>query len=198
MNQIIFAEGRNDVHLLKKIAINHSTSIELIEFIGEDVVKNIGGEETRKVRNFTQKHNPYELLLKSDGGKPNLKHLISELIPELYNKDVKYSLLIDLDGGDFEGIKDDIVERWDSISIDLGMTIDECTFTNSHLTGYECSICLNSEPRDSFNVIGFNHSMETAASIDKRQDSIDDKKRKIHRLSQDRLVTEPVKNLFLS
>lgn len=195
MKRIVFAEGKYDVLLLRKVLETCSGSVEVTNFIGEDVVSSIGGEESRAVRSFIERRNPYHLLLKSEGGKSDLKRLFAQLMPELYNEEVAYNLLIDLDGGSFQGIQSEINERCESYTVDIAVEVNECTTSNAHLLGYNCSVNLNGETRDSFNAVGFTHSMETSAGIEKDQDN-DEKREKIHRLSRNDSVTEPIKDLL--
>lgn len=196
MKRIIFAEGKNDIRLLKEIVDHGRASYQVDDFIGEEIVSNVGGEESRAIRSFVQRRNPYHIFLKSEGGKPELKRLFSRMMPQLYDQEVTYPLLIDLDGGSFEGIKDDLNQRCSRITADLQLEIEQRTISNAHLTGYDCSVNLNGECRDCFPVLCFEHSMETAAGIDKGQDSLETQTEKILRLSREDLVSGPVRDLF--
>lgn len=197
MKRIVFAEGKYDIKLMEHIITEGSRSFEVTDFIGEDVVSSIGGEESRAIRSFIEQRNPYELFLKSEGGKHDLKRLFSQLMPQLYSKDIGYYLLIDLDGGSFGGIANDINRRCESLTVDLTVEIGERTVSNYHLNGYNCKVHLNGEHRDSFHAIGFNHSMEISAGIDKGSDDRREKISKVRQLAEDDLIKQPIKDLFL-
>ncbi|WP_382210328.1 hypothetical protein [Halorussus caseinilyticus] len=67
--------------------------------------------ESNKIRRFLDGWNDYNLLVKSENGKPNLKAGFSSVVRHLANKPVEKYVLVDLDTTEIDGFVDDIRER---------------------------------------------------------------------------------------
>jgi hypothetical protein len=194
---IIFGEGSNDLDLIEHAIRTEINPDKIKKFVGEDIDGGIKGRESKAIGNFLEDFNPNQILIKSEGGKTGLKRIFSILITQLYHRNASINILIDLDGGCFDGICEDINERCRGrFTKDVSIHQSECIESNEVLKGYKCGITLNDESRGSFGVIGFEHSMEIAAGIDD-QDNSEEKHRRIQALAEKELVQKPIQNVFL-
>lgn len=197
MDRIIFGEGKNDILLIEEVSKNQNSSWKVCKFIGEDVIGNNRGKESRAIGNFTGNYNPYHLLIKSEGNKTQLKRMFSTLMTQLYPKRVNFNLLIDLDGGSFRNIVEEINARCENrFTEEIIIPSPQRIISNDLLSAYECNLNLSGETKTSFGAIGFHHSMEIAAGIDKENDSQDEKERKIKDLAQNSRVENAISTVF--
>lgn len=69
--------------------------------------------------------------------------------------------------------------------------------SNELINGYKCELTVNDESKGFFGVIGFKHSMEIAAGINKHYDDSEKKSQKIESLAENELIREPIQDIFL-
>lgn len=199
-NLVIFAEGRRDTEFLETLVEQHLG----YESDRYDMGNRSGGQmqrwETNLVEQFEQEWNPYDVLLKSEGGDDKLLRAFPTVLKHHRDKDLEFCLLIDLDNHN-EDVSTrqpaDVVARLDR---EFARTaVRSATITTSGprtvhgaVRTRPAEFRVNGDPECSFLVIGFRTSLEKVAEIDKLDDSTETKDRKARELADERDVREPI------
>lgn len=188
MKQVVLSEGKWDVKLVSYYYEQFHSDLLVDTFIGEEIpYSDLKNQESNAIENFLEPRNPYDVLVKSENGKSDLKLIFVKLVRYLLGQDVQVCLLIDLDGGDHDRLLRELDEQ-----------------VRSNYDGRECEI-VSQEPlakspvqvcsrnrlledgsvRGEFDVVAFRHTLDTAADIDKETDSDEVKERKLREFVTD-------------
>src|SRR6056297_1374234 len=112
MSKIVFSEGERDVRFMRKFFDRYHDNPRIDQLVIENVSKDeMRNRESNKIRRFLDGWHDYNLLVKSENGKPNLKAGFSSVIRRLANKPVEKYVLVDLDTRDIDDFVGDISER---------------------------------------------------------------------------------------
>jgi hypothetical protein len=179
MKQLVLSEGVHDVLLVECFYESEFPSSELKPVYAEELefddLTDLQGQETKKIKNFLQRFNPYDVLVKSENGKPNLIQVFVKTVNFLASKPLELCLLIDLDGGSMSSLLAtlDKKARGTYKSADLRISQSESIHSNEHMEVVEAELHDGNRVRDNFRITAFTDSFETAAKIDKQTDSKD-------------------------
>lgn len=107
MKQILLSEGKYDVFLLEEFFREYDYCLDT--FVREELEdsRHHRTQQTKKIRSFIERRSPYNVLIKSEGGKKNLLNFFSTEVRYLVEKIKKVVLVIDLDSDDEEGLGKD-------------------------------------------------------------------------------------------
>lgn len=187
MNRIVLTEGRDDTELLSQvISLDHNDLNPIRLDIEDCSTERLVKQESSMIRRFLEYRSDSNILLKSEGGKPDLKTAMSTITKQLvdYHDEFKLFMLLDLDGGSISGIIDDIDEMLESRS-----------------TTHRASFCSDSRPEEYYpfltqeayfsyrdfeyqvTILAFEGTLDDIAGFDKDEpdDNIEDK---IHQLAE--------------
>jgi hypothetical protein len=169
MKRIIISEGENDTIFLKEMLSGLSIEEKKILPFDQLTKNNFKEKKFLQDRYFEKLETEwmnFDILLKSEGGKPNVVNVTITKLCYLCNKKYDPILVVDLDGGvinDFiEKLKVKLYNRFRGYNL---------TFEEGELTNCEdaimCSLKLikNTKPMGTIHVVGFNYTMEQATGI---------------------------------
>lgn len=112
MKQVVLAEGKRDVKLVEQYYERQSEDVRVKRFIGEEVEHSrLKNEESEAITNFLERRNPYQVLAKSENGKPDLKRVFTKLVNTLLHRNLDLCLLVDLDTRSYDRLIADLDER---------------------------------------------------------------------------------------
>jgi hypothetical protein len=181
---VIFSEGKRDLNLIRLFFYQYHDDVEIEHMVGEDI------EPTRRKKQESEwfellvsDWNDTEVLVKSEEGKENLVEVFTHIVRYVTEHDARIVFLVDLDGGEIDSVEEDIREKVEDRFRGQRLTVerrDECE--EGELTFAESSLVSDSGDESIFYVLGFEHSMETSAGIDKEKDSKCDEARKMYEL----------------
>jgi hypothetical protein len=169
-------------------------------FYGEDVTyQRLKQQESTKIQNFLERRNPYDVLAKSENGKPDLKTIFTKLVRFLVKQDVMLTLLIDLDGGALEGLVTDLDSRVESnyegneFRIRLAERVDrsqEQIAAVGELYSERDGAALGE-----FQILAFHQNLEESAGIERSGDS--DEETKLRQFVADEQACGPMRACLL-
>ncbi|WP_276279605.1 hypothetical protein [Halorussus caseinilyticus] len=197
MSKIVFSEGKRDVRFVRKFFDRYHDNPRIDPLVIENVSKDeMRNRESNKIRRFLDGWNDYNLLVKSENGKPNLKAGFSSVVRHLANKPVEKYVLVDLDTTEIDGFVDDIRERVRQRHQGTGLRIGDaeqvCRCREMVAKEVALENDRGSDPRTGFTVLAFRDNLEVAAGIDKDEDDPEDEAEKLASLldggSFDRLL----------
>jgi hypothetical protein len=191
MKQLVLSEGVHDVLLVECFYESEFPSSELKPVYAEELEFNdltdLQGQETKKIKNFLQRYNPYDVLVKSENGKPNLIQVFVKTVNFLAAAELELCLLIDLDGESMSSLLATLDEkaRGTYSSADLRISQSGNIHSNEHMEVVEAELHDDDDVRDDFKITAFADSFEIAAEIDKRTDTKDVMRSKAERFLND-------------
>lgn len=102
MKTLILSEGKNDRKFIKGLYVRHKIHEDKIRFFDQkerDILKELERAESKYLRSFFEDSSPFEILVKSEGGKSKVITVFSKFMSYLFNysKGLKIIILIDLD-----------------------------------------------------------------------------------------------------
>jgi len=168
MKQIVLSEGKHDVHLVSYFFEKRDGSFEMKKFIGEDEESPIQQKESRMIKNFQERRNPYDVLAKSENGKPDLKQVFSSLLNQLIGIDPEIVFVVDLDGGDLDRFLDKLDEQIRGRHSARGITLGNHTVTkrNTDMVAADCDVLTaNGEVKGEFRIVAFEQTLERVAGV---------------------------------
>lgn len=176
MKRLVLSEGRRDVQLVEIFYEAIDADVRVDTFYGEDVtyeqLKNI---ESDKIRNFLERRNPYDVLAKSENGKPDLKRVFMKLIKSLVDRGVVVTLLIDLDGESLDTLFGDLDTRVQDNyqGNEFGVREVDRVDRSSEMIAAVAELYSrpDGEQYGDFDVIAFHEDLETSAEIDESEDN---------------------------
>ncbi|WP_135827674.1 hypothetical protein [Halorussus halobius] len=168
MKQIVLSEGKHDVHLVSYFFEKRHGSFEMTKFIGEDEESPIQQKESRMIKNFQERRNPYDVLAKSENGKPDLKQVFSSLLNQLMGIDPEIVFFVDLDGGDLDSflgkLDEQIRGRHSARGIKLGN--HSVTKQNTDMVAADCEVLTASgQVKGEFRIVAFQQTLERVAGV---------------------------------
>jgi len=199
MKKVVFSEGKNDTEYLKHLINNHSSQllIDRLDIESKPADPRIA-HESNKLRMFLQSRNQNHILVKSEGGVPNLKETFSSLLTNLAKMRCDFYLLIDLDDGTMSDIVEDLNTRLAGYhpSDDLQLNPISDLNRRTHICIQEFEFLINGQSTTEFNIIAFRQSLESSANINKDIDEREEIKDKCQRLAENRRVSEPIRRVI--
>lgn len=197
IKDIVFTEGRNDLKLIEKSIQEMIGTLQIEKFIAEDIDSDNRGKESKAIRNFSEPYNQKEFLIKSEGGKPELKSMFSTMVTQLDSFDIDFHLLIDLDGGDVPDFCTDINERCrERFPDDIVIKPTDRFRSFGDISVHNCELLVDDDPKEHFNIVSFSHSMEITAGVHD-SDCEYEKMSKIYDLSSSNQMTNTIEYIFI-
>ncbi|WP_049969627.1 hypothetical protein [Haladaptatus cibarius] len=201
MKKIVFSEGKYDVHFIDKLFDNSSANPSVDKFVVENESRSdLKNKESEKIRNFLERFNPYDVLIKSENGKPNLKHGFVSVLRQLANEEVEKYVLVDLDNRSIHDFLTDIEEQMNQRFSGCGLRLGNRSIIkeNRHMIAQEIELQIDTgrDPRTGFVVVAFKTSLETVADIGDG-DGHSEKTTKIESILDIRPVSRLLQTTFL-
>lgn len=187
MKQILLSEGKYDVFLLEEFFREYDCCLDT--FVREEL--EVSGhhrtQQTNKIRSFIESRSPYNVLIKSEGGKKDLLNFFSTEVRYLVEEIKKVVLVIDLDSDDEEGLgklKEKLSEKIEDRHSGSGceVILNDPIKRNEYLVALEGCIHLRDSLFGKFFVIGLKPNLEDIAGIDREENNKETKREKIKRL----------------
>ena len=201
MKKLVLSEGKRDVRLVEVFYEELATEVRVDTFYGEEVAyQRLKNQESDKIQNFAERRNPYDVLAKSEGGKPDLKRVFTKLVKPLARWDVTVTLLIDLDGNGLKALIDDL-----DTSIADNYRGNEFGFQEIERLGRSRQLIATQtelySKRDesrhgTFELVAFHEDLETVADIQKSDDD-DTENEKLREFVADDHATAPMRDVLL-
>lgn len=168
MKQILLSEGKHDVHLISYFFEKRDGNFEITKFIGEEEESPIQGKESREIKNFQERRNPYDVLAKSENGKPDLKQVFSSLLNQLMGIDPEIIFFVDLDGGNLDSfltkLDEQIQGRHSARGIKLGS--HRVAKKNTDMVAADCEVLTeNGQTKGEFRIVAFRQTLERVAGV---------------------------------
>ena len=172
MKRIILSEGKNDVHLVSSFCGECDRTLEVKKFYGEDIESSFRSKESRAIRRFQERRNPYHILAKSENGKSNLKKAFAGLVNQLMDIDPAVFVLADLDGGRLDRLVADFDEQIQDRHngrIELGPPSNRNR--NGDMVGATCEVVTaGGKTKGEFHFVAFKQTLERAAGTSHEED----------------------------
>ncbi|MEZ3144491.1 hypothetical protein [Halobaculum sp. MBLA0143] len=180
-DRVVLCEGKRDVRLVEQFYELEYAGVEVDRFLAEDVDhQRVRNFERRKLQNFTERRNPYDVLVKSENGVENLEFQFAGLCNVLLKQpDYEVCLLTDLDkknydhlthGSDIRKYREllkQLDERIQSVHEGRAYEIewsDPHAKTSVQVAG-EATLHSKQGPVGSFDVLAFRSDLEEASDI---------------------------------
>lgn len=194
MKRVVLSEGKRDVSLVEQHCDLIESEIEVTTFVGEEVAHSrLKNEESEQIRNFLEPRNPYQVLAKSENGKPDLIRAFVKLANFLLSRDVRVCLLIDLDGDDLGDLIGELDERvrdnYDGreFAIERDATLER----SDALVAARSRLRSGGDEVGTFEVVAFRSDLEDATDIH-ADDSWDTQTDKLCEFIEDRRRSSPL------
>lgn len=169
MKRVVLSEGKRDVSLVEQYCELVDSDVRVKTFVGEEVAHSrLKNEESEAIRNFLEPRNPYQVLAKSENGKPDLVKAFVKLANFLVSRDVEVCLLIDLDGTDLGDLIDelDTKVRSNYDGRDFAIERDSVLDRSDALVAARSCLRSGDDVVGTFEVLAFRSDLECAANID--------------------------------
>lgn len=200
---VVFTEGKRDTQFLESLCERCLDDPEVERLDMEDESGNaLVNRETNKIDRFCDSWRDWDLLLKSEGGKPKLRNTFPQLLFDIYDEDLRMCLFFDLDIGQTadarSGLRDELSEINERLSTRSTkrrtVRIEPSSDLNQHRNLVTChaEFQINGTPRCEFVLIAFKSTLEIVAGIDKRADDSEEQERKARRLVDSDHVRDPI------
>lgn len=172
MKRIVLSEGRNDVHLVSCFFGECDRTLMVEPFYGEDIESAFRSVESRAIRRFQERRNPYHVLAKSENGKSNLKKVFAGLVNQLMDIDLEIFVLVDLDGGHLDTLVDDFDEQiQDRHDGRIGLGTPANRNHNGDMVGATCEVVTaNGKTKGEFHLVAFEQTLEQVAGTSREED----------------------------
>lgn len=205
---VVFTEGKRDTQFLESLCRRclDDPTIERLD-MGDESGDTLVARETNKIDRFTDPWREWDLLLKSEGGKPKLRKAFPQLLFDIYDKDPAFCLFFDLDIGQTDSARDGLEEEIANINERLEsrstarrtVRVEPSSDLNQYRRLVTCraEFRIGGDPRCEFALVAFKSTLETVAGIDKGADDAVVQERKARALAENGDVREPiVRTLF--
>lgn len=182
MKRIILSEGENDTIFLKELLIKklaiEENKVLFFDQNSQDIEKNLKHLEDKYFRKLSYDWSPYELLVKSEGGKTKIIGVTVSKLPDLCEKGYDPIMLIDLEDGKMEsftnGLQQKLIGRFRGIRLTTEPKelhkIDDAVMHSIRL------LKNNDELIGTVYIIGFCKTLERVTGINNSTHSDTDKK----------------------
>lgn len=202
-NTAVFCEGKNDIKFFKNILERYDNTIHYSTFKGEEVeYERLNNKETQCVRNFLG-FDRQKFLIKSEGGKPNLKDAFAHFAAHLSQKSTRMIVMTDTDTNQehkdsLHKFTNDIKKKFDSRHKEptghVLQTMENINRKNSYLlTKRNYILNREGEKESEFITVAWRESLETVAGV---KEDYSDAEEKIENLSQDSLILDFFKQIL--
>lgn len=198
MKQVVMSEGKHDVEFVEQFLQQRSGDFLVDTFVGEDVEHSrLKNAESDCIRNFLERRNPYDVLVKSENGKPALKRVFVKLVNFLVDLDAAVCLLIDLDSRSLDALIDDLDTgvRTNYAGRDYAIEHLETVARNETQVAARGELLSDGRSRGEFEVLAFHSCLEAAAGIDDG-DSTTEIEKKLSEFVEDSSTVEPTRAIF--
>jgi len=195
MKILVLSEGVKDVKFMNNVFSHAMSNVEIDTLSLEQLPKEAHQtEEAERIRNFNEKFNPYHILIKSEGGKSNLKRTLSSLIKFLSGENCDLVVLLDLDGGNLYSFIDEINEKLEMIygGNDVLIEVNSEEDRVDSVCMIRCDVIINGMKVDDFSIVGFPTSLEDAAGIGSHDDAPGEINKRIKRLAKEDSIADPI------
>lgn len=198
MKRVVMSEGKHDIAFVEQFLQQRSGEFMVDTFVGEDVEHSRQkNAESDCIRNFLERRNPYDVLVKSENGKPDLKRVFVKLVNFLVDLDAEVCLLIDLDSRSLGALIDDLDAgvRTNYDGKDYAIEHAETVVRTETQIAARGRLLSDGEPQGEFDVLAFRSCLEDAAAIedDDSPEAIEDK---LADFVQDASATAPIREIF--
>lgn len=201
MKRLVLSEGRRDVQLVEVFYEEVDTDVRVDTFHGEDVdYERLKNRESSAIRNFLERRNPYDVLAKSENGKPDLKRVFTKLVKFLLAREVTVTLLVDLDGAGLDALLEDLDRRVQDNYRGKEFGVQELERVDQSRQQVASVAELYSK-RDGnrygdFEVVAFREDLETSADVKVQADG-PTQHEKLRRFVADERATAPMRSVLL-
>lgn len=181
MKQVVLCEGKRDITFFELHFRHRAEDFQVKTFVGEEVSHSrMKNEESQEIRNFQERRNPYDVLIKSENGKETLKRVFTKLVHWLVRRDIDLCLCTDLDHDSYESLIEDLDHRVQSNyeGKTLGMTHEELVEQGQVLNASTCTLTDAGTSVGHFKLLSFDSNLEDATNISS-VDSDDEERTKI-------------------
>lgn len=173
MKHIVLTEGKNDVRFVDALISKLDSNIETNKFLLNKHLKEEGGglllpKETRIIRKFVGRKDTKDILIKGEGSKRHLLKTFGNLLAELCQFDLNFTVVIDRDGSTIDSLTDSLRGNAENIygdSLNIEVVSYNQLDSNIDLINYRVEgtnmMC------DSFYCISFSSHLEDVAKINK-------------------------------
>lgn len=190
MKKVIICEGFNDGLFMESLVSKlgfHKTKIKIFKQLDVSIEEKKDAE-TRILRSFIDDNsfNPYDILIKLEGGKDSAIKLFSRELVYSLRKIDNLILILDIDNSNFEGKKNlikDMVNKIFGQTIPLELNFKEKN-QNKHLHHSSCKVTINGTKQEvgEFQMVLFKNNLENVCGIVNKKDTEEDKRIKIEKL----------------
>lgn len=201
MKRLVLSEGQRDVRLVEVFYEEADGEFQVDTFYGEEVAyERLKNYESNTIRQFLGRRSPYDVLAKSENGKPDLKRVFTKLIKFLTGRDVAVTLLIDLDGNGLDELFTDLDTRVEDNyrGNEFGIREVERAQRSSELIAAVAELYSkrDGERYGEFDVVAFHQDLEASAGID-GSETDDDEKEKLRQFVADERACAPMRSALL-
>ncbi|MEF8847505.1 MAG: hypothetical protein V5A57_03705 [Candidatus Paceibacterota bacterium] len=199
----VFCEGKNDIKFFENILEKYDNTIHYATFKGEEVkYERLNNKETEYVRNFLR-YDRQKFLIKSEGGKPNLKTAFAHFAAYLSQTNTRMVVMTDTDTNQehkdsLHKFTDDIKEKFNSGHRESTghtlQTLENINRKNSYLLSKQ-SYILNreGEKESDFITVAWRESLESVAGV---KEDYSDAEEKIENLAQNSAISDFFKQII--
>lgn len=202
-NTAVFCEGKNDIKFFKNIIETYDQAIHYSTFQGEEVeYRRLHHQETDYVRNFLR-FDRQKILIKSEGGKPNLKDAFAHFSAHLSQNNTRMIVMTDTDTKQehkysLHKFTNDLKEKFDSKHREptghVLQPLENINRKNSYLLSKQNYILNREGEKESeFITVAWRESLETVAGV---KEDYSDADEKIENLSQVSVILDFFKQII--
>lgn len=170
MKQVVMSEGKHDIVFVQQYAQQYCRNDRVTTFVGEEVEHSrLKNAESSCIRNFLERRNPYDILVKSENGKPALKRVFIKLVNFLVDVDAEVCLLVDLDSRPLEDLVADLdtAVQTNYDGREYAIEHSETIARSDHQIAATGELWSADRCHGAFEILAFTSDLEDVAGIDK-------------------------------
>jgi len=189
---VIFSEGKRDLNLMRLFFYVYHEDVKLDYMVGEEIeYANLKKQESEWFDLLVSDWDDTEVLIKSEEGKENLIEVFTHIVRYVTEYDTRIVFLVDLDEKDVSEVEDRICKKVEGRFRGQRLTVEGSEKRQrGDLALTESSLVSESGDDSPFYIVGFEHSMETSAGIDKDEDDDCAELRKMYELLEEESLWE--------
>jgi hypothetical protein len=192
--RVVISEGERDTTFLEAVVDHYANQydVKCID-IGSEPADALYRRESNELAKFDAMRVD-DVLLKSEGGRPNLEKVFPRLVGDLNKIDAELTLLFDLDGDDLSTFVDTVREKLEGRTAGRETRLSPSSDLDRyhHLVAREFSLSVDGRHVVDLGLLAFHDSLEAVADIDKERDSRETMDEKVRNLVHDEKIREPV------
>lgn len=195
--QVIVAEGERDTTFLQAVFAATSRDVRVVD-IESKPIDPLRRHESNELSRF-ETWGRCDLLVKSEGGRPNVEQVFPSLVADLCRIGVEGTFLLDLDGDSLSGLIETLNTRLGDATVgpDACLVADEEVMRSEHLLAREYGLVAGGTRVSRLAVLAFRENLEAAAGIDKQADGPDERDQKARALANNERVQRIVTGAVL-